>query len=124
MPEGQPNSQTIASEKYQKKAGYKVKGFKLKGDIADRFAEACEARGESQASVIARLMEAYIDGHIIEYAPDEKEKVGKITNPKMQTQDRPMGKPNGTDPTAHILTAREIAEFRRKREAMEKKQGK
>ncbi len=38
--------------------GYKVKGFKLKGDVA----EACEKAGESQASVITRLMETYIAG--------------------------------------------------------------
>ena len=42
MPKGNPSGQTIASEKYQKKAGYKTKGFKLKGDIAERFALACE----------------------------------------------------------------------------------
>lgn len=60
MPVGNPNKNTIRVEKYQKKAGYKIKGFKLKGDIADRFANACKERGESQASVITRLMESYI----------------------------------------------------------------
>ena len=45
MPKGNPSGQTIASEKYQKKAGYKTKGFKLKGDIAERFALACEKAG-------------------------------------------------------------------------------
>lgn len=62
MPAGDPSKNTIRVERYQKKAGYKVKGFKLKGDVADRFAEACEKRGESQASVITRLMEEYIAG--------------------------------------------------------------
>lgn len=60
MPRGNPTAQTIASEKYQKKAGYKVKGFKLKGDIAERFAEACDKNGEAQAVVITRFMEQYI----------------------------------------------------------------
>ena len=60
MPVGNPNKNTIRVEKYQKKAGYRIKGFKLKGDIADRFADACKERGESQASVITRLMESYI----------------------------------------------------------------
>lgn len=60
MPVGNPNKNTIRVEKYQKKAGYKIKGFKRKGDIADRFADACKERGESQASVITRLMESYI----------------------------------------------------------------
>ena len=39
MPKGSPNAQTVASEKYQKKAGYMTKGFKLKRDVAERFAE-------------------------------------------------------------------------------------
>ena len=60
MPVGNPNKNTIRVEKYQKKAGYRIKGFKLKGDIADRFADACKECGESQASVITRLMESYI----------------------------------------------------------------
>lgn len=45
MPKGSPNAQTVASEKYQKKAGYMTKGFKLKRDVAERFAEACEKAG-------------------------------------------------------------------------------
>ena len=61
MPRGNPTSQTIASEKYQKKAGYKVKGFKLKGDIAEKFAEACGKAGVSQSSKIAELMQLFID---------------------------------------------------------------
>lgn len=61
MPVGSPTAQTIASEKYQKKAGYKVKGFKLKGDIAERFAEACEKAGVSQAEQITKMMEAFIE---------------------------------------------------------------
>ena len=61
MPKGKPTPQTIASEKYQKKAGYKTKAFKLKGDVADRFQEACERAGKSQASVITELMERFIN---------------------------------------------------------------
>ena len=60
MPKGKPNPQTIASEKYQKKAGYKTKAFKLKGDVAERFQETCEKLGKSQASVITELMEKFI----------------------------------------------------------------
>lgn len=63
MPRGNPNSQTRASEKYQKKAGYKVKGFKLKGDVADRFASACERAGISQSAAITKLMEQFISEH-------------------------------------------------------------
>lgn len=60
MPKGKPNPQTIASEKYQKKAGYKTKAFKLKGDVADRFQETCTKVGRSQASVITEFMEKFI----------------------------------------------------------------
>ena len=42
------------------KAGYISKSYKLKKDVADRFADACKECGESQASVITRLMEGYI----------------------------------------------------------------
>ena len=42
MPTGSPKPQTIASEKYQKKAGWMTKGFKIKRELADEFAEACE----------------------------------------------------------------------------------
>ena len=61
MPKGDPSKATQRVERYQKKAGYKVKGFKLKGDVAERFEAACAAAGESQASVITRLMNQYIE---------------------------------------------------------------
>jgi predicted DNA-binding protein len=60
MPKGEPSKQTIRNARWNKKAGYKTKGFSLRGDIADRFAEACEKNGRSQASVIMELMERYI----------------------------------------------------------------
>ena len=60
MPKNKPNAQTVATEKYQKKAGYKAVSFKLKGDIQDRFNEACEKAGRSKASVITELMERFI----------------------------------------------------------------
>ena len=61
MPKGSPNAQTIASKKFQKKAGYMTKGFKIKRDVADRFAEACDKAGVSQAGQIARMMEKFIE---------------------------------------------------------------
>lgn len=60
MPKGKPNSQTLATDKYQKKAGYVSKSFKLKEDIAKRFKATCESRGVSQASVITEFMKKYI----------------------------------------------------------------
>ena len=48
MPKGSLNPQTIASEKYQKEAGYMTKGFKIKREVAERFERACEKAGVSQ----------------------------------------------------------------------------
>lgn len=60
MPKGNPSKQTIASEKYQKKAGYMTKGFKLKRDIVEQFEAACERAGQPQAEVIRKFMEEFI----------------------------------------------------------------
>ena len=61
MPKGNPTPQTVASEKYQKKAGYMTKGFKIKRDVAERFASACDAAGVSQAAKITELMIGFIE---------------------------------------------------------------
>ena len=63
MPKGAPKQQTVATDKYQKKVGLIVKGFKIKKTLADDFVEACSRAGESQASVISRLMQRYVDEH-------------------------------------------------------------
>lgn len=60
MPKGSPSKATLRSEKYQKKAGYKVKAFKLKGDVGERFEQACNRAGVSQAAKITELMEKFI----------------------------------------------------------------
>lgn len=62
MPKGNPTAQTIASEKYQKKVGFISKSYKLKKDIVESFAEACEANGVSQSATITELMKNYIKG--------------------------------------------------------------
>lgn len=61
MPKGNPSPQTIASEKYQKKAGYMTKGFKLKREIVEEFEKACEKAGVSQAGQIASMMKSFIE---------------------------------------------------------------
>lgn len=63
MPKGNPNSQTIASEKYQKKAGYMTKGFKLKREVVEPFVEVCEREGLSQAAVISKFMKDFVKEH-------------------------------------------------------------
>ncbi len=53
--------QTIANEKWQKKAGYIAKTYKLKKDLCEEFARKCKENGESQAAAISRLMRDYIE---------------------------------------------------------------
>lgn len=60
MPKGNPSPQTVASEKYQKKAGYMVKGFKLKRELVEQYEKACEKDGVTQTAKIKELMENYI----------------------------------------------------------------
>ncbi len=59
MPKGNPNSQTKASAKYQAKAGYMTKSFKLKRELVVEFEEACKINGVSQASVLSEFMREY-----------------------------------------------------------------
>lgn len=61
MPKGNPTPQTIASEKYQKKAGWMTKGFKLKRELVEEFEEACKTAGVSQAGKITELMKQFIE---------------------------------------------------------------
>lgn len=61
MPKGNPSAQTVATEKYQKKAGYMTKGFKLKRDIVEQFETACEKAGVSQAAQITAMMKEFIE---------------------------------------------------------------
>ena len=63
MPKGNPNKQTIATSKYQIKAGYMTKGFKLKREIVDDFEKAIKRSGESQAAVITEFMKSYAQSH-------------------------------------------------------------
>lgn len=60
MPIGKPKSQTIASKKYQEKAGMISKSYKLKRTLVEEFAEACDKAGVSQASQLSKMMEGFI----------------------------------------------------------------
>ncbi|MCI8503684.1 MAG: chemotaxis protein [Dorea sp.] len=55
------NSQTKSTEKWQKKAGYKVKSFKLKESLVNEFEKACSNAGVSQASQISKMMKEFIN---------------------------------------------------------------
>lgn len=61
MIKGNPNPQTVATDKYQKKAGYMTKGFKLKREIVEQFEVACKKAGVSQASQITEMMKEFIE---------------------------------------------------------------
>jgi len=60
MGNGGAAPRTVANGKWQKKAGYISKSYKLKKIHTDAFANACEKAGRSQASVITELMEGFI----------------------------------------------------------------
>ncbi len=61
MPGGKPKPQTVATEKYAKKVGLISKSYKLKQQLVQEFAEACEAAGVSQAKQISIMMEDFIE---------------------------------------------------------------
>ena len=61
MPAGNPNAQTIASKKYQQKIGLVSKSYKIKKELAEDFAAACQQAGVGQAATISKLMRAFID---------------------------------------------------------------
>ena len=61
MPVGDPKAQTIASRKYQNKVGLIAKSYKIKKELADKFAEACEKAEISQAAQISKMMQEFID---------------------------------------------------------------
>ncbi len=61
MPVGNPKPQTVATRKYEQKAGWISKSYKLKREMVERFAEACEEAGVSQAGQISKMMQEFIE---------------------------------------------------------------
>ena len=61
MPKGKPTAQTIATEKYTKKVGIVAKSYKLKKELVDEFAEACNKAGTSQAAQLSLMMKQFIE---------------------------------------------------------------
>ena len=61
MPKGSPTAQTLATEKYAKKVGLMSKSYKLKREIVEDFAEACDKRGTSQAGELMKFMQSFIE---------------------------------------------------------------
>lgn len=61
MPVGDPSAQTIATKKYEAKAGWVSKSYKLKRDVVEDYARACEKAGVSAAGQLTRMMKDFID---------------------------------------------------------------
>ena len=61
MPVGKPKPQTIATKKYEAKAGFVSKSYKLRKDRGEQFAEACEAAGVSQAAQLTKMMREFVE---------------------------------------------------------------
>lgn len=61
MPVGSPTPQTVATKKYEKKAGWVSKSYKLKREVVDQFAETCERVGVSQAAQLTKMMQEFIE---------------------------------------------------------------
>ena len=53
--------QTIATKKYEEKAGLMSKSYKLKREVVDQFAEACDRAGVSQAAQLSKMMKDFIE---------------------------------------------------------------
>lgn len=48
-------------DKWSKKAGYISKSYKLKRELTENFAEACERAGTSQAAQITKMMKEFVE---------------------------------------------------------------
>ncbi len=57
--ESKANAQTKASAKWNKKAGYIAKSYKLKKETVEEFAQACEKAGVSQAGQLTKMMHEF-----------------------------------------------------------------
>lgn len=55
------SKQTLRNDRYQKKAGWVSKSYKLKKDLVEQFAEACGKAGVSQAGQISEMMKDFIE---------------------------------------------------------------
>lgn len=56
-----PNKQTVATSKYQEKAGYMSKTFKLKRDLVEQYIIACEKAGVTQAGQLSKMMQDFVE---------------------------------------------------------------
>ena len=55
------SKQTLRNERYQKKPGWVSKSYKLKKEVVDAYAEACEKAGVSAAGQLTKMMKEFIE---------------------------------------------------------------
>lgn len=55
------NKKIRPQDKWNAKAGYISKSYKLKRDLVEQFAEACNKAGVSQAGQLSKMMKEFID---------------------------------------------------------------
>ena len=66
VPIGSPKPQTVASKKYQDKAGWISKTYKLKRETVEMYAEACQRAGVSAAGQLTKIMMEFAkEQHVI-----------------------------------------------------------
>lgn len=55
------SKQSKATRKYEAKVGLVSKSYKLKKEVVEAFASACEKHGVSQSGQLTAMMQAFID---------------------------------------------------------------
>ena len=55
------SKQTLRNKRYQDKAGWISKSYKLKKETVEAFAEACEKAGVSAAGQLTKMMKEFIE---------------------------------------------------------------
>lgn len=63
------SKRTLSNERYQKKAGWRSKAYKLKLEVIEAYAEACDKAGVSQAGQLTKMMKEFIE-QVNEEHPD------------------------------------------------------
>lgn len=63
------SKQTLRNQRYQNRAGWVSKSYKLKKEIVEEFAKACEKEGISQAGQLSKMMKENIE-HVGNEHPD------------------------------------------------------
>ena len=79
MPIGSPKPQTMASKKYQEKAGWVSKSYKLKRETVEAYTEACQRAGVSAAGQLTKMMMAFASENDMDEDTNAGELLVKMT---------------------------------------------